>query len=93
MARILSTETVIQELTDPWMDAEEAEDCCCDPIGEIPCQETVTWYDGDMLTDAEILDNLGIAVDDQGIDADGHPVSIERVGKPVNGHCGKLYLR
>lgn len=81
--RILRTETEYSEKP-PCRTAEEMEELCCHPREALPCCMKVGPYSGHEEKDA--LEKLGIELDDEGRDANGHKVVIE--WKPRKHPCG-----
>ncbi len=81
--RIIETETIEKEEA-PYKTAEEMEEICCVPVQQLQCKETWEIWDG--YTDEEILEKLGIKLDEDGKNADGYEVEIRR--KPRKNPCG-----
>lgn len=76
MARIIETITHVDELKPACKTAAEMEKHCCEPTAALQC-----CVEGDPVwtgyTQDEILEHLGIVLDDQGRDALGRYVNIE----------------
>ena len=76
---VIKTETRCQDEGSDWMTEEELEEACCDNRDEgIPCRETHKAWNG--YTSDEILEKLGITLDDEGRDAEGNFVEIKYSG-------------
>jgi hypothetical protein len=89
MARIIETITHVDELKPACKTAAEMENICCEPTGALQC-----CVEGDPVWDGysqdEILEHLGIVLDDDGRDAQGRFVNIEMA--PRVHPCGEKRL-
>lgn len=71
---------------DPWVTAEEMEETCCTSIAPPPCKKKVEPWVG--YNENEAADELGISIDENGLDQNGMPVKIMLI-RPESGQCGE----
>lgn len=84
--KIIETEIIEVEPSPLWKDAEEMEELCCTPSKSIPCKKVVEPWKGYDVED--ILEDLGIELDEHGRNANGDVVEILLV-RPKGGQCGQ----
>ncbi len=90
MARVINTRYVEAPPGEPWKTADEMTELCCEPTGELQCEEEkIGVYNGP--TDEEILAKLGITIDANGRDQDGRRIRIKR--RERSQPCGKIIRR
>ncbi|MCB2217991.1 MAG: hypothetical protein KQH59_18165 [Desulfobulbaceae bacterium] len=90
MARVINTRYVEAPPGKPWKTADEMTELCCEPTGELQCEEEkIGVYNGP--TDEEILAKLGITLDANGRDQNGRRIRIKR--RERSQPCGKIIRR
>lgn len=92
MSELRIVDTVIEYVVigEPWMTPAQVVSLCCDSV-EIPeCEEKTEPWGG--YSQKEILEQLGITLDDEGRDGDGNYVEV-MLRKPPSGTCGDQVTR
>lgn len=86
--RIIETEYREKEKP-PYKTEEQVEDLCCESHPALPCKEV--WGIWDRYSDEDVLKELGIFIDENGLDESGRPVEIRY--KSRENPCGYLVTK